>query len=469
MWSRLSALILCLACFPAVAARAETAEAPKLEFATQSLGVTDMDHPFLVIRIASREGCNIALLSAGGNPGTSRVIVDGKPGPEFEGILTHTPIFSPDQKRVVYGARKGEQWLAFEAGKNTEPAECVRWERILETSFAFSTDSQHLAYVAKRDNAWYVVADGKETGPYEEITNLPVWSRDGARLVYGVRKGSQQCIVNQGEAGPAYDVVGAAVLSPDGQRLAYGAQQRGRQLIVVDGQAGEGYGGVYGETLQFSPDSQHFAYAAEKGARRFVVYDGKEQPDFDAVARGSLKISPDSRRIGYIARKINQWVSVVDGTAGTTAYDKMEALTFSADSQHFAYMGGDETGRFVAFDGKPGPEYPEIVKDSLIFAPTGASYAYCAIQENHKTAVVLNGKPLAEYETVGTPAFSPDGRHLTYRVNEGSQLFVHLDGKPVYGPTSLVTEPVIRRDGVLEFLLIDDNKTLQRVTAKIKP
>ncbi len=468
MWSRLSALILCLACLPA-AARSETAEPPKLEFTSQALGVVDMDHPFQVIRIASREGCNIALLTAGGSPGTSRIVLDGKPGPEFDGILTRTPILSPDQKRVVYGARKGEQWIVFEAGKNAEPAECARWDRILETSFSFSPDSQHLAYVAKRGTAWYIVADNTEIGPYEEITNLPVWSRDGARLIYGIRKGNQQCIVNQGEAGPAYEAVGAAVFSPDGKRVAYGAQQHGRQLIVVDGQAGDGYGGVYGETLQFSPDSQHFAYAAEKGARRFVVYDGKEQPDFDAIARGSLKISPDSRRIGYIARKIDQWVAVVDGTAGATAYDKMENLAFSADSQHYAYIGGDETGRFVAFDGKPGPEYPEIIKDSLIFAPEGASYAYCAMQENHKTAVILNGKPLAEYETLGTPAFSPDGRHLTYRVNVGSQLFVHLDGSPVYGPASLVSEPVIRRDGVLEFLLIDDQKTLQRVTAKIKP
>jgi hypothetical protein len=427
-----------------------------------------MDKPYLVVRVASREGCNIALLTSGAHAGTNVVVADGKPGPEFNGILTRTPVFSPDQKRVIYGARKGEQWIVFEAGKNVDPSECTPWDRILETSFSFSADSQHLAYVAKRANGWYIVADSQESGPYDDITNLPLWNQDGTRLVYGIRKGNQQCIIDQGKEGPAFEVVGAAVLSPDGKRLAYGAQLKGRQFVVVDGNPGEGYGGIYGETLQFSPDSQHFAYATEKGARRFVVVDGKEQADFDGIARGSVKISPDSHRVGYIARKIDKWVTVIDGAEGT-AYDKLENLLFSADSQHFAFLGGDDTGRFVALDGKAGPEYPGIVKDSLAFAPSGASYAYGAEQENHKTAIVINGKTLGEYETVGVPSFSPDGKHVAYRVNVGQQTSLYLDGRPVYGPASLVTEPVFLRDGSLEFLMIDENKTLQRVTAPPQP
>ena len=38
------------------------------------------------------------------------VIVNGTEGKEYDGIMTGTPIFSPDNKTVVYAARQGTKW-----------------------------------------------------------------------------------------------------------------------------------------------------------------------------------------------------------------------------------------------------------------------------------------------------------------------------------------------------------------------
>lgn len=440
-----------------------TQTASDLKFTTEVLGGLDIDKPLLIVRVSSRNGCHIALLCKGAHPNTNTVLVDGTSGPEFGGILNHTPVFSPDSSRVIYGARIDEKWIVIEAGKS-KPETCAKWDRLLETSFSFSADSRHLAYVAKRDSKWYVVADGVEKGPYEEVTSLPVFSGDGSRLIYGIQQEGKQKIIDQDNPGQAYDLVGAAVVSENGKRIAFGAQKDGRQFVVTDGQPSELYGGIYGESIQFSPDGVHAVYAAERGIQRFVVLDGKPGPDFENVSGNSVRFSPDGQRLGYIVHNGDQWKAVVDGEAGP-AFSKIERLVFSADSSHFAYAAGDEASRFVVLDGEKGPAYTEIVKDSLVFSPTGASVAYCGTQENKKIAVIFNGKKMGEYDLAGNISFSPDGKHITYRAAVGEGFAVYIDDRQVFGPAMLVCEPAFRSDGTLEFILMDQ-KSLCRVTAK---
>ena len=461
-------------CWAAVHAHADEApEAPQvpqaqqaasdLMFTTEVLGALDPEKPLLIVRVSSRHGCHIALLCKGAHPNTNTVLVDGTNGPEFGGILNRTPVFSPDSSRVIYGARIDEKWIVIEAGKSN-PATCARWDRLLETGFSFSADSRHLAYVAKRDSKWYVVADGVEKGPYDEVTSLPVFSGDGGRLVYGIQQEGKQKIIDQGTPGPIFDLVGAGAVSEDGKHIAYGAQKEGRQFVIIDDQPSERYGGVYGESIQFSPDSRHSVYAAERGIQRFVVLDGKPGPDFENVVGNSVRFSPDSQRLGYIVHNGDQWKTVVDGEAGP-AFSKIERFGFSADSRHFAYAAGDEASRFVVIDHEKGPAYTEIVKDSLVFSPAGASVAYCGVQENKKNAVIFNGKKMGEYAITGAISFSPDGQHITYRATTTDGYAVYIDDQLVFGPAALVCEPAFRDDGTLEFLIVDQ-KSLCRLTAK---
>ncbi len=48
--------------------------------------------------------------------GKQRVVVDGKAGPEYDGIVDGTPIFSPDSRHVAYVAKKGGK-VAGEPGR----------------------------------------------------------------------------------------------------------------------------------------------------------------------------------------------------------------------------------------------------------------------------------------------------------------------------------------------------------------
>lgn len=455
------AALLCAAFVLSLAAT-DAAEAKKLAFHSERLGAVEQYKPFLVIRVSSQDGCHLALLNQGNTADTMSVILDGKKGPEFDGILSRTPVFSPDGRRTVYGARKGERWTVVEVDKG-DPMGGLWWDRILENSFSFSSNGKHLAYVAKNGNSWYVVVDGNVSEPYDEISSLPLFSKEGNEMAYGAQKNGKQFVIRNGEPGPEFNVVGAVTLSPDGKRIAYGVQHDGRQFAMIDGEPSARYGGIYGETLQFSPDSKHVAYAVEKGPRRFVVIDGNEGPDFDGIARGSLRISPDSRRVAYAARKGEKWVAVVDDQAGRE-YAKLETPIFSENSQHVAYVAGDESGRFLVVDGKAGTEYEQVLKETVVFSSTGEFVAYAAVLPSKKTGIIVNDKVLGEYDSVGAPSFSPDGRHVTYRASVGDNLSVYVDGQVVTENIALVCEPVYRHDGVLEYMATEKGM-LFRVTS----
>ena len=45
------------------------------------------------------------------------VVVNGKEGKPYSGILEGTSIFSPDGTRVVYGAQVGKKWVVVVDGK----------------------------------------------------------------------------------------------------------------------------------------------------------------------------------------------------------------------------------------------------------------------------------------------------------------------------------------------------------------
>ncbi len=44
------------------------------------------------------------------------VVVDGEDGKEYDGILEGTPVFSPDSRRVAYGARRRDKHLVVVDG-----------------------------------------------------------------------------------------------------------------------------------------------------------------------------------------------------------------------------------------------------------------------------------------------------------------------------------------------------------------
>lgn len=77
--------------------------------------------------------------------------MDGKEGPEYDGITEDSPIFSPDSKHVAYGASKEEKMLAV-----IDDLEGVKYDMIMQNGPTFSIDGV-LDYLGARDNSLFRV------------------------------------------------------------------------------------------------------------------------------------------------------------------------------------------------------------------------------------------------------------------------------------------------------------------------
>ena len=78
----------------------------------------------------------------------------------------------------------------------------------------------------------------------------------------------------------------------------------------------------------------------------------------------SVYYSPDARRVAYVADREGEKYLVVDGTAASNGYNRIEGVAFSPDSRRLAYIGvtWDENPRIdrkwtVVVDGVEGDAY----------------------------------------------------------------------------------------------------------------
>lgn len=280
----------------------------------------------------SRRVAHVVLLP----DGNRAVVVDGKPGPAYEGILEGKLVFSPDSKRLAYGARKGNDWFLVVEGQALGPYEYLG----TASGYQFSPDSLRLAFAALADKKWSLVLDGKVVGSHENIG--PIALGAGTRLAYAaVQEGKWQVTVD-GKAQARFDAIGenTLLLSPDSKRIAYAAQSGKTWSVVLDGKAGKGYAKT-GQML-FSPDSKRFAYVAkvndEQGESlgETVVEGDREHYLFDRVGGNTLVFSGSSRHLGYIGRVRQASFAVIDGKR-KPRYDMVAYLTFTPDSRTYAY------------------------------------------------------------------------------------------------------------------------------------
>ncbi len=375
-------------------------------------------------RISSRP----TSMTATGAPWKCVVIVDGKPGPDYDQIGKGSPIFSPDGKRVAYVAQKG--WPRSSTTRPsktaTRPSRSMP-NRSMPATTRPSTTTRRRS-TTRPPRRWVVVVDGQAGPEHDAIGPLSLrFSPDGKRVAYVAKEGGKWFVVLDGKPGLEYDRIWPSSLrfSPDWKRLAYAARKgnswAGKWFVVVDGQTGPEFDTIVPDTLHFSPDGKRIAYAAvcrtaAGGWESFVVVDEKAGPAYDRIWAWSLHFSPDSKRLAYMAEKGGKWVVVVDGKAGPE-YDLVGHVIFSPDSKRLAYVArkgsGDLAKWLVVVDGKASPEYHKIGKGTLVFSPDGKRFAYAVqkgIRWGGKRFVVLDGKPLPEYKRFwGGPIFRADG------------------------------------------------------------
>jgi hypothetical protein len=393
------------------------------------------------------------------------------------GLLRSYPFFSLDSRRVAYIAQEAGKWFVVLDG-TPGPS----YDGIGERSLVCSPDSRHVAYVAIQGNKQFVVLDGKPGPVYDGIGFCaPIFSPDSRRVAWWARRGGKWFAVVDGRPGPACDRVDEVVFSPNSRRVAYVAQRDDNEFVIADGKRIAPDGSIVGSAAVFSPDSRHLAYVQQPGAPDQppagldrVVVDAKPGPAFNDAAIADPTYSSDGRHLAYFERHGDRVRVVLDGKPGQT-YDEIrlplrslddrlfgldtrfniapEPL-FSPDGRHLAYMARRGAKWMVVEDGKPGPAYEEIGAFSPVFSPDGEHLAY--VVDRGKTAfVVVDGKPGPTFHCVWTdqPVFSPDGQHIAYAASDGRGYNIVVDGRlgPAYddfitfapivfdGPTSLHT------------------------------
>jgi Tol biopolymer transport system component len=172
------------------------------------------------------------------------------------------------------------------------------------------------------------------------------------------------------------------------KHVAYRVQQGGKQIAVIDTAKGSAYDIVH--TPFFSPDSRHTAYIARDGYKTFLVIDNK-----------------------------------IDVTLDSTA--TITSAVFAPDSKSLAYTLATAKKSYLVQNGVKGVGYDNIDENSVTFS-AGGKVAYSATKGN-KQLNIFNGREGALYDKVGFPLISPDGMHIAYWANRGSDAFVVFDEK----------------------------------------
>ena len=150
-----------------------------------------------------------------------------------------------------------------------------------------------------------------------------------------------------------------------------------------------------------------------------------------AVDTKAMSISNDYNHLAILIQKDNKYLVSVDGAPGKE-YEWIVArsLTYSADSKRLAYVVQQGDSMFAVIDGKEGKPYREIASSNVVFAPAGSRYAYYARPSaGGKWIVVIDGVESKEFDQVGNLSFSPDGKRVSYGVEQGGKQFFVVDNQ----------------------------------------
>ena len=267
------------------------------------------------------------------------IVLDGREEKEYYKVFS--VLFSPDSKRTAYAAElgtdvkpKGAVVLDGQEISDERAGLGSFWvSGIFFPKLVFSPDSKRIAYGAEvlpvkslfapkpPPKSQYNVIDGKPGKPYEGVS-LPVFSPDSRRIAYYGRVQKRQMMLIDNEEGKPYDDVGHPVFSPDSTRVGYRAQQGGDRFIVVDGKEYAKYEGVSNPV--FSPDSKRTCYIARKSGKVTVVIDDVEGQFYDEIYARRWRKKVTHAGIGfssqdsfhYFAKKGNELIFVQE-TIGT--------------------------------------------------------------------------------------------------------------------------------------------------------
>lgn len=363
----------------------------------------------------------------------SCVKVDQKPGELFPSILLDTLTFSPDSRRVSYGASDFQGQFLIIDNKKHGP-----YKGLIACSPAFSPDSKQVVYAVhtKDKNTVSVFIDENLLCTCDKIGDTLQFSPDGTSLAFKASVDGKQCVMVNGQQGPFYDQVDNPHFSPDSQRTTYMAKQDGQWFIVIDGEEGQRFKNAVGPV--FSPNSERIAYYAQGDDGWYMAADDQLIGPYHSFGReefGLFNFSPDSQRLAFVGVEAKKWLmisyrhreSVVTNGEHGRKYNRCVNLVFSPNSEHLAYAAKRDDHWFIIVDDEEFGPYESIEQDRPVFSPDGRQVGFAGCI-NGRWSPFINGVPCGEYDLAWNPTFAPDNRSyaaVTQLKGKGACLLVN--------------------------------------------
>jgi WD40 repeat protein len=274
------------------------------------------------------------------------------------------------------------------------------------------------------------------------------WSPDGRRVAYvGIMDGKTHAVIGD-EVLKSYDLLGAPIFSYDGEHVAFRAGNRRtakqeKWHVLLDGKevGNEDWIGL----VAFRPGSDELCYWTQPGARigsmgeytggdlvfRAGKQKGKQWDDANALlpvafsSDGSVIASPAQRKGAWHVMRFDKKGERKLGKRDD-GYSLINSFALSPDGKDVAVCCPDPRAS--------GSEMPDLPPGT---APPAGMFGM--------HLVVMHGKDVygRDEHGAGQPVFSPNGKHLAYKLKTDDGMTIGVDGKSTaLWPDSFVHTPV---------------------------
>lgn len=169
---------------------------------------------------------------------------------------------------------------------------------------------------------------------------------------------------------------------------------------------------------------------AVKGTAPTVAFEEKRLArildDVDSIS--DFSASPDGKIVAYMAKKDKKKFLILGGKKGEE-FEYVDSFTESSNHKVFAYRAAKKSGvkkvSMVVGD-KKSEEYDGL--GIPFISPDGRTVAYWA-ELDGKQFVVLGDKKGEPFDVVGEPFFSPDWKVMAHIAKRGKSMFMVVGGK----------------------------------------
>ncbi|MEM9346247.1 MAG: hypothetical protein AAGB26_06495 [Planctomycetota bacterium] len=346
------------------------------------------------------------------NPATERLVVDGKPDPEFREV------------QLYHG----------------------------EYINIFSDDSKHMAYVGiARDYSRRLMVNGKSLYGDEELPRIKHFEigPDGSLFYMQIDGGDDRSFTTKFGGKVlvkhpfAHFVDKSTVFSPDGKRIAYAVEIRtigdanAREFAyVVDGKVeAERFDQVAG--FKFNQDGSSYAYLGLRGWEMRAVRDGKPGKPFTRISDHArwhhLEFCPNGKRTVFYAATEDSRDKhpVVDDVLCPPITKSIgdHRFCFSGDSKDFAYIGQAEKRlNQMILNGKPVGQASRRLIFPGSFTGSKQDQLLFAVQDG-PWHLIQNDKTVVKYPGIHNIVVSPDAKRTAVAVVvDRDEHYVILDG-----------------------------------------